>query len=176
MRRKPGLPAFSLPVYDFPRVPVYHSYRVSLILPRTINLMKTSYPPTLRLIMLLIWVIFTLILTTQSDRIPLVHLMTSTIGSTDLGDSIGHAGLFGMLACLSYLALSRLLPMRHALLLAITLALATGTSTELFQLFVTDRATSLSDMLANWLGVFVVGFAVAFRSLSCSPAKNTEQS
>ncbi|MEO8607056.1 MAG: VanZ family protein [Chloroflexota bacterium] len=118
----------------------------------------------LRLIMLLVWGIFALILTTQSDRVPLVHLMTSTIGSTDFGDSMGHAGLFGMLAVVAYFALSLRLPLHRSLLLAMSLALMIGTSTELFQLFVADRATSLSDMLANWLGVFVVGFAISFLS------------
>jgi hypothetical protein len=131
---------------------------------------------TMRFLILLVWALFAIMLTTQSDRIPLVHLMTSTIGSTDFGDSLGHAGLFGMLACVSYLALSLHFPIRPALLLAMTLALAAGTGTELFQRLVADRATSLSDMMANWLGVFVVGVVVAFRSLSCSPAKNTEQS
>jgi hypothetical protein len=120
----------------------------------------------LRLIILLVWIVFALILTTQSDRVPLVHLMTSTIGSTDFGDSIGHAGLFGMLAGVAYLALSLHLTPRRALLLAMSLALVAGTSTELFQFLVADRATSLSDMLANWLGVFVVGFTISFVSLS----------
>ena len=92
--------------------------------------------------------------------------MTSTIGSTDFGDSIGHAGLFGTLAGIAYVALSLQLTPRHALLWAMILALATGTGTELFQLFVADRATSLSDMLANWLGVFVVAFTISFASLS----------
>src|SRR5260221_11811545 len=96
----------------------------------------------LRLIILLVWAIFALILTTQSDRVPLVHLMTSTIGSTDFGDSVGHAGLFGMLAGVAYLALSFRLSIRRALLLGMSFALAVGTSTELFQLLVADRATS----------------------------------
>ncbi len=120
----------------------------------------------LRLILLLVWAVFALILTTQSDHVPLVHLMTSTIGSTDFGDSIGHAGLFGMLAGVTYFALSIRLTPRRALLMAMSLALAVGTSTEFYQLFVADRATSLSDLLANWLGVFIVGFAISFASLS----------
>jgi hypothetical protein len=120
----------------------------------------------LRLIILFIWAIFALILTTQSDRVPLVHLMTSTIGSTDFGDSVGHAGLFGMLVAVAYFALSLRLTPRRALLLAMSLALVAGTTTELFQLLVADRATSLSDMLSNWLGVFIVGFSISFRSVS----------
>lgn len=34
-----------------------------------------------------------------------------------------------------------------------------GTSTELFQWFVAGRTSSLADLLANWLGVFVAGVA-----------------
>jgi hypothetical protein len=127
--------------------------------------MKTASWRGLRLTLLLIWGIFALVLTTQSDRVPLVHLMTATIGSTDIGDSIGHAGLFGMLAAIVYLVLSLRLTTQPAILLAMVLALFIGTSTELYQLFVTDRATSLSDILSNWLGVFIAGFIISFASL-----------
>jgi VanZ family protein len=47
-------------------------------------------------------------------------------------------------------------------LLAMMAALLLGTTTELFQWFVTDRTASLSDLLANWLGVFISGFMVSF--------------
>jgi VanZ family protein len=49
------------------------------------------------------------------------------------------------------------------LLLAMIFSLAVGTSTEISQIMVAGRATSLSDLLANWLGVFAVGFVVSYR-------------
>jgi hypothetical protein len=127
--------------------------------------MKTAQWPGLRLTLLLIWGVFALILTTQSDRVPLVHLMTSTIGSTDLGATVGHAGLFAALTGIAYVAFALRLPGRRALMLAMALALLAGTGTELFQMFVADRAASLSDLLANWLGVFVTGFIIAYRQM-----------
>ena len=81
---------------------------------------------SLRLIVVLIWGVFALILTTQSDRVPLVHLMTTTIGSTEAGDAFGHAGLFAMLCLLLYVALSWRLPPYRALLIAMTIALVAG--------------------------------------------------
>jgi hypothetical protein len=114
----------------------------------------------LRVLAPLVWLIFALMITTQTDRVPVVHLMVATIGSTDIGDAIGHAGLFGTLAFVCYAALAFWLPRRRALSLAMLLALAAGTATELYQLDVVGRSASLSDLMANWLGIFIVGFAM----------------
>ncbi len=114
-----------------------------------------------RAIVMLIWALFAITLTTQSDRIPVVHLMTTTIGSTEFGDVLGHAGLFGMFTAVAYFAFARWLPGLRALLLAMVLALFAGTTTELYQIVVADRSASLSDLLANWLGIFVTGFVIA---------------
>ena len=122
-----------------------------------------------RIVVLAIWVFFALVLTTQTDHVPVVHLMASTIGSTDLGDALGHAGLFGMLAGVGYVTLATRLTPPRALLLAMIFALVVGTSTELFQIMVAGRSSSLSDMLANWLGVFVVGFVACYRQVVMSP-------
>lgn len=119
---------------------------------------------SLRAVVLVVWAVFAVILTTQTDRVPVVHLMIATIGSTDIGDAIGHAGLFGTLAFVCYAAFASRLPRRRALPMAMLLALAAGTATELYQLDVTGRSSSLSDLLANYLGIFVVGFAVLFWS------------
>jgi VanZ family protein len=125
---------------------------------------RLGYIP-LRLIVLIAWGIFAIILTTQSDRLPLVHLMTSTIGSTEAGDAIGHAGLFGVLTFVVYMALSIRLKQEWALLLAMGVVLALGCITEISQFGVLHRAPSISDLLANSLGVFVVGFFVSYVSI-----------
>ena len=128
--------------------------------------MKTrlGYIP-LRLIVLIAWGIFAIILTTQSDRLPIVHLMTSTIGSTEVGDAVGHAGLFGVLTFTVYMALSIRLKQEWALLLAMGVVLALGGITEISQFGVWHRAPSISDLLANSLGVFVIGFFISYVSI-----------
>src|SRR5689334_23350484 len=103
---------------------------------------------SLRMIVLLFWAIFALILTTQSDHLSVVHLMTSTIGVTDAGDAIGHGGLFGMLALLLYLVLSKWLSTFYALLPAMIVALLLGAGTEWAQTLVSDRDASIVDLLA----------------------------
>jgi VanZ family protein len=128
--------------------------------------MKTRFGfVPLRLMTLLAWGALAIILTTQSDRLPLVHLMTSTIGSTEFGDALGHAGLFGVLTFAVYMALATRLKSEWALHLAMLLVLFLGGLTELSQFGVYLRAPSISDLLANFLGVFVVGFAVSYLSI-----------
>src|SRR5256885_1022419 len=128
--------------------------------------MKTRFGfVPLRLIVLLAWGVLAIILTTQSDRLPLVHLMTSTIGSTEWGDALGHAGLFGVLTFAVYLVMAIRLKREWALPLAMALVLALGGLTELSQFGVVNRAPSISDLLANTLGVFVVGFAMSYLSI-----------
>jgi VanZ family protein len=128
--------------------------------------MKTRFGfVPLRLMVLLAWGILAIILTTQSDRLPLVHLMTSTIGSTEWGDALGHAGLFGVLTFAVYMVMAMRLKREWALPLAMLIVLSLGGLTELSQFGVLNRAPSISDLLANSLGVFVVGFAMSYLSI-----------
>lgn len=122
----------------------------------------------LRPIILLVWGLFAVILTTQTDQIPVVALMVSTIGSSEVGATIGHAGLFGTLTLLSYLALATFIRRHVALLLTLIVVLLLATITELFQTVVSGRSSSLADLLANWLGVFMVGFIIAYSAMSNS--------
>ncbi|MBN8618094.1 MAG: VanZ family protein [Anaerolineae bacterium] len=117
-----------------------------------------SYP--LRMIILISWLVLALVLTTQSGEVPLVHLMTTTIGSTEWGGALGHAGLFAVLTLALYLVLSLLIRTDYALVFAVLVGLVLGAATEAAQMLVADRAVTLVDLLANWLGVFVVGFCV----------------
>lgn len=111
------------------------------------------------------WGALAIVLTTQSDRLPIVHLMTSTIGSTEFGDAFGHAGLFGVLTFAVYMVMAICLKREWALPLAMFLVLSLGSLTELSQFGVFHRTPSISDLLANSLGVFVVGFLMSYLSV-----------
>ncbi len=124
--------------------------------------MKTHHF-TLRTLVVLAWALFVLTLTTQTDSVPVVHVMIALFGRTELGATMGHASLFGLLTLAGYAALALRLPRRYALLLAMGLALTLGTATEFYQQMVDGRTASLSDLLANWLGVFVAAFGVVYR-------------
>lgn len=129
----------------------------------------------LRPIMLIVWGMFALVLTTQTDQMPLVKLVGSTIGSTEFGATLGHIGLFGVLTAVGYLALNHLLTRRQALSLTMLSALPIATTTELFQNVVSGRSSSLSDLLANWLGILLVGFVIAYSAMPLS-RENVAQS
>lgn len=122
--------------------------------------MKTHF--SLRSLTMLVWGIFALVLTTQSDRFPLVQLMAQTIASTELGDTIGHAGLFAVLTGILYFGLAQWLRRPNALAAAMLVTLVAGTGTEFYQSVVQGRHTTPTDLMANWLGVLVVGFVIAF--------------
>lgn len=132
------------------------------------NLLRVSI--SWRALVMLAWALFAVTLTTQSDDVPVVHLVIGLIGKTELGATAGHAGLFGLLALVIYAALAARLPGRLALPPAVGLALALGTITEFYQTLVAGRTASLSDLLANWLGVFVVAFVIAY-GLAGSPLR-----
>ncbi len=127
--------------------------------------MKTRFGSRpLRLVVLLAWGVLAIILTTQSDRVPLVHLMTSTIGSTELGDALGHSGLFGVFTFVLYMVFALKCRPEHAVLISMAIVLLLGGLTELGQFGVLHRAPSISDLLANSLGVFMIGFAISYLS------------
>jgi VanZ family protein len=116
----------------------------------------------LRWVALLMWSMFAVILTTQPDRTPIVFLVSRTIGRTEFGATLGHTALFGILTLLLYLTLAIRLPLRFALFGAMGVTLTIGASTEVYQLLVSGRTPSTADLLANWLGVFAIGFVIAY--------------
>jgi hypothetical protein len=115
-----------------------------------------------RTITLLAWVALALALTMLPNSVPFVGRVSRVLASTALGGAIGHAGLFGGAALLLYLALRIRLSRAWALGLAMSIALCLSTGTEVYQIVLADRDASLVDFLANWLGVFVVGFGVSY--------------
>ncbi len=116
----------------------------------------------LRWATLLVWGVMVLLLTTLPGYVPPVSVLSSWFGGTELTGVVGHLGLFALLTGLLWLALRQWFNARWSLVLAMAAALLLGTTTELFQWFVAGRYASLSDLLANWLGVFISGFLVSF--------------
>ncbi|MBZ0297903.1 MAG: VanZ family protein [Anaerolineae bacterium] len=111
---------------------------------------------------MLVWGVFVLLLTTLPGSVPLVRVLAAAIGNNENSGVFGHIGLFTILTLLTWRALCQWFRPHHALLIAMSFALLTGTSTELFQWFVIDRDSNISDLMGNWLGVFSMGFAISF--------------
>ena len=111
-------------------------------------------------IIVLGWVGVVLLLTLMPGDTPLMHLLMP-IFSGEVGGAMGHAGLLGSLTLIGFLGLTNRLPGRRGLLLIMAVALLIGTGTELLQIDVVGRASTATDLLGNWLGVFVAGFVVS---------------
>jgi len=116
----------------------------------------------IRLLTLLAWAGLALALTMLPNSVPFVGRVSRTLGGTAAGAAFGHAGLFGMLALMLYLALRMQLSQAWALLLAVVFSLLLATGTEFYQVLLADRDASLVDLLANYLGIFLVGFCVSY--------------
>jgi hypothetical protein len=116
--------------------------------------------PLLRWLSMAAWATLVLLLTTLPGDTTLVKSLSWLIGGTELSGVIGHMALFLLLTALVWVALRQWFRARTAVLLAMAFTLLLGTSTELLQWFVAGRTLSLADLLANWLGAFVAGFAV----------------
>jgi VanZ family protein len=115
----------------------------------------------IRALMLVVWGALALALTMLPNTVPFVGRVSRVIGGTSIGSAVGHAGLFGMLMLMLYLALRIRLSSVWSLLLAVIGTLLVSTGTEIFQVVLADRDASLVDMLANWLGIFAMGFFVS---------------
>jgi glycopeptide antibiotics resistance protein len=101
-------------------------------------------------------------LTTTPRRVGVMRFIETTVGGSQALETIGHGALFALLTLVSYVALRRRLRFRLAFAAALLLGLLLGTITELSQQFTPGRTASLSDLLANWLGAFVVATAISF--------------
>ena len=111
----------------------------------------------------LAWGLLVVLLTTLPGDLPVMRALFSVTRRIRFSDTIGHAALFGISTALIWQLLHRWLRPHHALLLAMATVLAVGASTEVYQWYVASRSASMSDMLANWLGVFIVGFVISYR-------------
>lgn len=117
---------------------------------------------SLRWFALFTWVLFVLMLTTQSDHVPLVYWTSRTIGSTALGAAVGHTGLFGVLTLVLYAVMNTRLRFISALPLTMFCVLVLAAATEFAQIGVANRTPDLTDFLANSLGVFMIGFVISY--------------
>ncbi len=131
------------------------------------NLSHTPYPPhhwpsLLRWLAAVAWAITVLLLTTLPGHVPPVSIVSHWFGGTEFSSVVGHICMFSLLTLLVWQALCQWFRWRLALLMTMSAVLMLGTTTELFQWFVVGRMSTLADLLANWLGVFVGGFLASF--------------
>jgi VanZ family protein len=112
--------------------------------------------------LLLIWATVVILFTTLPQPFPIVRTLARLLGGNDVGDAIGHASLFGSMTLLVYWTLRLRLGFSFAFWLAIGSVLALSTATEFSQQFTAGRTLSLSDLLANWVGVLAVATVVCF--------------
>lgn len=117
----------------------------------------------LLLIVMLGWAGLAVYITTQPGDHPMVELINRLLFRSDLLATVGHGALFAVMTLTGYLGLRTWFPSPAALGLAMLAALLAGTGTEGYQLLVAGRDASLSDLLANWLGVFVAATVVSYR-------------
>ena len=105
-------------------------------------------------------------MTTQSECMVVVKVMSAIFGRGELIQVVGHIGLFGILTGTSYGVLRLRLAKHRALILSMLICLLIGTITEVSQLFVADRSFASTDLLANWLGTFIIGGLVKLNTPS----------
>ena len=125
--------------------------------------MKRRY---VKITLFVIWSLFVLIMTTQSERMVVVEVMSAIFGRGELIQVVGHIGLFSILTGTSYGVLRLRLARHRALILSMLICLLIGTITEVSQLFVADRSFASTDLLANWLGTFKIGGLVKLNAPS----------
>ncbi len=114
----------------------------------------------LRGFILLVCSLGILLLTTLPGSVPFIRRLFVWMGYFYLGDKLGHAGLFALLVAVGYVALLGWVSPPRALLIATLCALLMGTATEAYQMFVAERASTLGDLIANWLGALLMQFAL----------------
>jgi len=114
----------------------------------------------LRWIVIIGWAGGVLMLTIMPGNTPLMARLIPLF-SGELSGALGHSGLLGSLTLIGYLCLCEVLPGRRGLLLVMAAALLLGTGTELAQATVAGRASTVSDLLGNWLGVITAGFLIS---------------
>ena len=111
---------------------------------------------------LIVWGTFVILMTTLPGWFPIVFIPANIIGRTSVMSTIGHGVLFGILTLLMWHTLNQWYESPIALGISMLVTLSLGTSTETFQWFVSTRNASIDDLLANYLGVFVIGFGVSY--------------
>ncbi|GAB5494417.1 MAG: hypothetical protein Phog2KO_46320 [Phototrophicaceae bacterium] len=110
---------------------------------------------------MLFWLGLVLALTMLPGRGGLMRQIALFFGQSDLHGAIGHMALMASLVFVLFIGLVRIIPYKYALLLSVTAVFVIGTSTEIYQSGVYGRASTLTDLLANWVGAFSVGYMLS---------------
>jgi hypothetical protein len=126
-------------------------------------MMKRLQHPIARWLILIAFGGAVILLTTVSGRFIVLRLYQRVVGETAVGDAILHGALFGLLTAILYWALRRRLSFAWAFGLALLIGLTLSALTEISQAWTPGRTMALSDLLANWLGVFVAATVVSYR-------------
>ena len=111
------------------------------------------------------WAAATIILTILPGDNVILRAMFRLMNHIRHIDAMLHTALFASLTVVFWLLLRHWIKSRHMLLVAMALALLTGTLTELEQTNVAHRSVTVSDMMGNWLGVFAAGFVLSYFSV-----------
>ncbi len=117
-------------------------------------------------LMMAVWGVFVLLLTMLPGHVPLVRVLAGAIGGTETSAVLGHIALFALLTLFTWRALVTWFHWRQAIIMALAAGLLLGTTTELFQWFVSSRDATITDLLANWLGVFASAFVITWFAAS----------
>ena len=81
--------------------------------------------------------------------------MKIEVSSFSWSDQFAHMVLYGILACLIYIALREMnVPRRFWLVLAFAVSFLYGTANEIFQHFLPWRQADINDVVANGIGAF----------------------
>lgn len=110
---------------------------------------------------MLMWLIVVLALTMLPGRGAFMQHIAGYFGRSDLHGALGHMGLMASLLWVLFSGLSRMMKAKYALLLSVILVFTIGTATELYQADVYGRASTLADLLGNWVGTFASGYILS---------------
>lgn len=110
---------------------------------------------------MLFWLTVVLALTMLPGRGGIMREIALIFGRSDLHGAIGHMLLMASLVLVLFIGLGRVIQPKYALLLSVSAAFLIGTSTEIYQSGVYGRASTLTDLLANWVGTFSLGYLLS---------------
>ena len=104
-------------------------------------------------LLLMVSAVLVILLTTLPRSTPPIGFIANVLDHTVMGDTIGHALLFACFTLIAYYALRQFLAAGMAFTLAVGGVLLMATLTETHQAVILSRASTESDLLANWFGV-----------------------
>lgn len=130
--------------------------------------------PTLRWIYALGWTALSLVTLLQSSSQPVIG-PPAPPGPPPLERELllilGHIVVFSVMTGLLWWALTTALNSTAALVLAVLIALALGTLTEIGQATMPDRSSSWEDLTVNWLVTFITAWRIHRRQRTEQPRR-----